>query len=142
MTPNSPAWTLAIYFIAVVFIVAGMLVISHFAGSRRKHDSQSAPYESGMVPTGSTHVHLSVAFYLVAMFFLIFDLEAVFIFAWAVSVRQTGWPAYVEMLIFVGVLMAGLAYLWHQGALDWSLPAMRNSRYSRQPSKAEESLDA
>jgi NADH-quinone oxidoreductase subunit A len=65
-------------------------------------------------------MRVSVKFYLVAMFFVIFDLESVFIFAWAVSVRQVGWAGYVEVLAFVGVLVAALAYLWRHGALDWS----------------------
>jgi NADH-quinone oxidoreductase subunit A len=69
---------------------------------------------------GSAHVRLSARFYLIAMFFVIFDLEAVFVFAWAVAARELGWPGYWEMAIFVGLLVVALAYLWRLGALDWS----------------------
>ena len=64
-------------------------------------------------------MRFSAKFYLVAMFFVIFDLEAVFLFAWAVAVRETGWAGYVEVLLFITVLLATLAYLWRVGALDW-----------------------
>ncbi len=77
------------------------------------------PYESGIVSTGAAHDRLSVHYYLVAMFFVIFDLEAVFIFAWAVALRQAGWAGFVEVAVFIGILIAALAYLWRLGALDW-----------------------
>jgi NADH-quinone oxidoreductase subunit A len=64
-------------------------------------------------------LRLSVNFYLVAVFFVIFDLESVFIFAWAICVREAGWAGYVEIVVFVGILLAALAYLWREGALDW-----------------------
>jgi NADH-quinone oxidoreductase subunit A len=93
--------------------------------------------------TGTTQVRLSVTYYLVAMFFLIFDLEAAFIFAWAVSLRQGGWPAFFEMLIFIVVLLAGLAYLWRQGALDWSPRPRVPARPGCEPSaQAERSGNA
>ena len=79
-----------------------------------------------MLPQGEGSARLSVKFYLVAMFFVIFDLEAVFIFAWAVSVPELGWAGYIEILIFIGVLAAALIYLWRVGALDWG-PAQRRS---------------
>jgi NADH-quinone oxidoreductase subunit A len=127
----SPLTPLVLYSAAVAVIVCGMVVTSHFAGGRRKHRPTTPPYESGMTPTGSTHIHLSVSYYLVAMFFLIFDLEAAFIFAWAVSLKQAGWPAFVEMLVFIGVLMAGLFYLWHEGALDWGAAGRRTTPVQR-----------
>jgi NADH-quinone oxidoreductase subunit A len=114
--------SLVLYAAVVALVVGSMTVLSHFAGGRRKHRLTTPPYESGMTPSGSTHIQLSVSYYLMAMFFLIFDLEAAFIFAWAVSVKQAGWPAFVEMLVFIGLLMAGLLYLWHEGVLDWAAP--------------------
>ena len=133
----SPLLPLALYGAAVALIVCGMVVTSYFAGGRRKHRPTTPPYESGMTPTGSTHIHLSVSYYLVAMFFLIFDLEAAFIFAWAVSLKQAGWSAFVEMLVFVGVLMAGLGYLWHEGALDWGPSARRSKSKPREESSLQ-----
>jgi NADH-quinone oxidoreductase subunit A len=107
-----------VYCALVVCTVVLMEVVSYFAGERRKHAGGIPPYESGMLPTGSTQARLSVGFYLVAMFFLIFDIAAVFLFVWSVSLRQTGWQAYLSMSVFVLVLLSGLFYLWRQGALE------------------------
>ena len=112
-------WPLAVYLGAVVVLIGSMLGMSYFLGQRHRDRLTGEPYESGIVPTGSARVRFDVKFYLVAMFFVIFDLEAVFIYAWAVSIRETGWAGYVEVLIFIGLLMAGLVYLWRMGALDW-----------------------
>jgi len=112
-------WALGIYFVIVLFIVAAMLLVSHLLGQRHHENATGSPYESGIVSAGSAHVRLSAKFYLVAMFFVVFDLEAAFIFAWAVAGRELGWPGYWEFLIFTGVLLAALVYLWRLGALDW-----------------------
>ncbi len=76
-------------------------------------------------------MRLSVKFYLIAMFFVIFDLEAVFLFAWAIAWRESGWRGYVEAVVFVGILVAALVYLWRMGALDWS-PAKQNREKDRE----------
>jgi NADH-quinone oxidoreductase subunit A len=112
-------WPLAVYFAAVVILVAGTLAISYVLGERHKEKATGEPYESGIVPTGSAEIRFPVKYYLVAMFFVIFDLEAAFVFAWAVSFREAGWIGYAEMLFFIGVLLAGLVYLGRIGALDW-----------------------
>src|SRR5690349_21978246 len=96
-----------------------MLGLSYVLGQRHHDRSTDSPYESGILSEGTARVRLSAKFYLVAMFFVIFDLEAVFLYAWSVSVREAGWPGYVEVLIFVGILIVTLAYLWRVGALDW-----------------------
>jgi NADH-quinone oxidoreductase subunit A len=111
--------TLVVYFIAVVFLVSAMLGLSYVLGQRHEDPATGEPYESGIVSTGSARLRLSAGFYLVAMFFVIFDLEAVYLFAWAIAFRELGWRGYVEALIFIGVLVAALLYLWLQGALDW-----------------------
>ena len=112
-------WPLIVYFIAVVLLVAGMLAVSYVLGQRHVEPATGAPYESGILSQGSAHVRLSAKFYLVAMFFVIFDLEAVFIFLWAIAGRELGWAGYSEALALTGVLVAALAYLWRVGALDW-----------------------
>lgn len=112
-------WPLAVYLSLVGFITAAMLLLSFALGQRHHDRSTDSPYESGIVSEGSARVRFSAKFYLVAMFFVIFDLEAVFLYAWAVAVREAGWSGYWEVLIFVGVLAATLAYLWRVGALDW-----------------------
>jgi NADH-quinone oxidoreductase subunit A len=113
-------WPLGVYFVLVLLLVAGMLVVSHLLGQRHHQRSTGTPYEGGILSEGSARVRLSAKFYLVAMFFVIFDLEAMFLFAWAVTARSLGWPAFWEAVIFVGVLAAALLYLWRVGALDWS----------------------
>ncbi|MGD8855052.1 MAG: NADH-quinone oxidoreductase subunit A [Chloroflexota bacterium] len=120
MIAQPPLWPLALYAGLVVIVVGAMLGLSYILGERHKERATGEPYESGIVPTGSARIRLSVKYYLVAVFFVIFDLEAAFIFAWAVAFRDLGWAGYVEIVIFIGVLMAGLLYIWRNGALDWS----------------------
>lgn len=114
-----PLWPLAVYAAAVIVLVVGMIGTSYVLGQRHHERETGDPYESGIVSTGSARVRLSVKFYLVAMFFVIFDLEAVFLFAWAVAARELGWAGYAEALVFIGILVAALVYLWRSGALDW-----------------------
>jgi NADH-quinone oxidoreductase subunit A len=113
-------WPIAVYFVLVVLLVSGMIAVSHLLGQRHRDRATGSPFESGIVSTGSARIRLSVKFYLVAMFFVIFDLEAAFIFAWAVSAREAGWPGYWEVLVFIGVLVAALWYISRVGALDWA----------------------
>ena len=112
-------WPLAVYFAAVVLIVTVMIALSSVLGQRHRERATAEPYESGIVSTGTARVRFDVKFYLIAMFFVIFDLEAIFVYAWAVAIREAGWAGYAEMLVFVGVLFAALVYLWRIGALDW-----------------------
>jgi NADH-quinone oxidoreductase subunit A len=112
-------WPFMVYAACAVAVVAGMLVVSYILGERRRSAERDLPYEGGVASTGSARLRLSAKFYLVAMFFVIFDLESVFLFVWAVAVRQVGWAGYVEVLIFIGVLLAALTYLWRTGALEW-----------------------
>jgi len=112
-------WPLAVYLVIVLALVCAMLGLSFVLGQRHHERATDSPYESGILSQGSARVRLSAKFYLVAMFFVIFDLEAVFLFAWAVSVRETGWPGYAEAAVFIAVLLATLVYLSRVGALDW-----------------------
>jgi NADH-quinone oxidoreductase subunit A len=112
-------WPLGVYTAIVFGLVGAMLGFSYLLGQRHHDRSTDFPYESGIVSEGSARVRLSAKFYLVAMFFVIFDLEAVFLFAWAVAVRETGWIGYVEVFIFISVLLVALGYLWRVGALEW-----------------------
>jgi NADH-quinone oxidoreductase subunit A len=112
-------WPLLLYFAVVLVLVAGMLGLSYLLGERHREKATGKPYESGIPPTGSARLRFDVKFYLIAMFFVVFDLEAVFLFAWAIAFRDLGWLGYVEVLVFVGVLLVALIYLWRVGALDW-----------------------
>ena len=126
MNPES-LWPLGLYAAAVMVVVTAMILLSHILGQRHRERATSDPYESGMPVTGSARVRLSAKFYLVAMFFLIFDLESVFIFAWAVSAREVGWAGYIEIVVFITILLAALVYLWRLGALDWQAPRHRGA---------------
>ncbi|MCX6371570.1 MAG: NADH-quinone oxidoreductase subunit A [Actinobacteria bacterium] len=96
-----------------------IIAVSALLGERRRGPERNVPYESGIKPAGPLPKRLSVKFYQVALYFVIFDLEAVFIFAWAVNARRLGWAGYVEIVVFVVLLFAGLVYLWRIGGLDW-----------------------
>jgi NADH-quinone oxidoreductase subunit A len=112
-------WPLAAYFVFVVVLATVVLFVSYLLGQRHSEPATGEPYEAGIVSEGSARVRFSVRYYLVAMFFVVFDLEAVFLFAWAGAARELGWTGYCEVLLFVGVLVAALIYLWKVGALDW-----------------------
>jgi NADH-quinone oxidoreductase subunit A len=115
----SQLWPLIAYFAAVLAVVGAMLAIPRLLAQSRHDRFTDEPFESGVLPVGDVHVRLAVQYYPVAIFFVIFDLEAIFIFAWAVAFRETGWTGYIEMLVFILVLLAALVYLWKIGALDW-----------------------
>ncbi len=111
---------LALYFVGVVGLIIGILLLGHFLGPRRTGRGRLAPFESGIVPLGFGRFRTSVHFYVVAILFVIFDMEAVFIFAWAVAVEETGWTGYAAFVLFVVILVVALAYEWALGALDWA----------------------
>jgi NADH-quinone oxidoreductase subunit A len=113
-------WPLGAYFILVVILLAVMLFLSYVLGEKHKEQATDEPYEAGAPIIGTARQRLTAKFYLVAMFFVIFDLETVFIVAWALTARSLGWAGYIEILIFIGVLLAALIYLWRLGALDWN----------------------
>ena len=112
-------WPLIVYGAAALAVVAGMLAVSAVLGQCHREGATDEPYESGIAATGSAQVRFDAKFYLMAMFFVVFDLEAVFIFAYAVAFRDSGWIGYIEISVFIGILMAALIYLWRLGALDW-----------------------
>lgn len=123
-------WSFAVFLLGVVGLIAFMLVVSSLLGSKAVGRSKNDPFESGIVPTGGARLRLSAKFYLVAMLFVIFDVEALFLFAWSVSIRESGWAGFVEASIFIAILLAGLVYLWRIGALDWA-PASRRERQAK-----------
>jgi len=115
----SSLWPMIVYFIAVLGLVASMLVLSYLLGQRHAERATTEPYESGIVSTGSARLRFSVKFYLVAILFVIFDLEVAFVIAWAIAFRELGWAGYLGVLFFIVVLVAALIYEWRLGALDW-----------------------
>lgn len=129
---SASLWPLGIYVAAVAGVVAVMVGVSSVLGQRHRDRATDLPYESGIVSVGSARIRMTSQFYLMAMLFVVFDLEAVFIFAWAVAVRELGWTGYAAMLVFIVLLLAALVYLWRTGALSWG-PAARTPRMNRAP---------
>ena len=117
---SAEAWAIAAYVSLVIVIIGLMLGLSYLLGGRAWGRAKNEPFESGVVGAGSAKLRLSAKFYLVAMFFVIFDVEAVFLFAWAIGVRESGWPGLIEAFVFIFILLASLVYLWRIGGLDWA----------------------
>jgi NADH-quinone oxidoreductase subunit A len=115
----STLWPLGVYFACVVGVVAFMVGASFLLGQRHNDRATGEPYESGIVSEGSARLRMTSQFYLMAMLFVIFDLEAVFIFAWALAVRELGWIGYSAISMFIVFLLIALGYLWRAGALSW-----------------------
>ncbi|MGL4764363.1 MAG: NADH-quinone oxidoreductase subunit A [Aeromonas sp.] len=113
-------WAFAIYVIAAICLCLGMIGLAAVLGGRAHGRTKNKPFESGVDSVGSARLRFSAKFYLVAMFFVIFDVEALYLFAWSVSVRESGWVGFIEATIFISLLLIGLAYLWRIGALEWS----------------------
>ncbi len=116
---NIDLFPLIVYSIISVGLIAGFIVLSSLLGQKRNDHATHDVYESGVLPVGSPNIKISVPFYLTAILFIIFDLEAVFLFAWAISIREAGWVGFIEVFIFISILVAGLVYLYRSGALEW-----------------------
>jgi NADH-quinone oxidoreductase subunit A len=101
-------------------VAAGLIIASSALGKRARSPQKDTPYECGIAPTGSARERFSVKFYLVGMIFILFDIEAVFLYPWAVVFRELKMFAFVEMLLFVALILVGYVYVWKKGALDWS----------------------
>ena len=121
ITQFSPeAWSAFIFVVAVFGICAIMLIGSALLGGKSSARARNEPFESGVVAASPEQMRLSAKFYLVAMFFVIFDVEALYLYAWAVSVKETGWLGFAEAAVFITILGASVVYLARIGALDWT----------------------
>ena len=101
-------------------LAAGLLTASFVLGKRVRNRVKDIPYESGITPTGDARHRFSVKFYLVAMLFILFDIEAIFLYPWVVVYRELKMFAFVEMLVFAILILSGFFYIWKKGALDWA----------------------
>jgi NADH-quinone oxidoreductase subunit A len=99
---------------------AGNVFLSQFLGPRKPTPEKSAPYECGMPPVGDARERQSVKFYLIAMIFLLFDIEVAFLYPWAIAFRELGMVGYVQIVVFFALLLTGYIYVWRKGAFDWS----------------------
>jgi NADH-quinone oxidoreductase subunit A len=103
----------------VLALVAALLFLSAWVGEKKPNFEKAKPYESGITPTGSARFRYPVPFYLIAAFFLIFEVEAVYIFSWAIAAEPLGWAGWLQITFFILVLLASLLYLWGKGGLEW-----------------------
>jgi len=107
-----------LYFIITLVLICGLLFISYFLGPKTLGRETATPYESGILSVGSARVKFTSHFFLFAIFFVIFDLETVFLFAWAIAFKEAGLLGFIEASIFIAILLIALLYLWRIGALE------------------------
>ena len=112
-------WPMLLYSVLVLVLLAAILALSYILGQRHREKATDLPYEGGIKQTGSARLRFSAQFYLVAMLFVIFDVEAVFIMLWALGFYELGWPGYIGVAIFIAQLVVVLIYEWGIGALDF-----------------------
>jgi NADH-quinone oxidoreductase subunit A len=113
-------WPVLLQVLIAMLVAGGMVGASYILGHRVRDRVKDQPYECGITPTGSARERFSVKFYLVGMLFILFDIEAIFLYPWAVVYRELKLFAFVEMFIFVLLVLSGFLYIWKKGALDWS----------------------
>lgn len=125
-----------------IAIAAGMIGVSSLLGKRVKDKVKDLPYECGITPTGNARERFSVKFYLVAMVFILFDIEAIFLYPWAIVYRELKMFAFFEMLLFVALVLTGFFYIWKKGALNWAVEAKQPDTIAHEPlpEREEESV--
>jgi NADH-quinone oxidoreductase subunit A len=116
---NTLLWPFLVYGAAVIILVSGMLLLSYFLGERHQEPATKDVYEGGVIADGTARMLFPVHFYIIALFFVIFDVQAVFIFAWAISVKTLGWAGYISICIFISISACVLIYEWSIGALNF-----------------------
>jgi NADH-quinone oxidoreductase subunit A len=122
-------WPFIAFAFIVICLIGIMIVLSYVLGERHKEKTTDEPYESGIPPTGDARLRFSSGFYIIAMFFVIFDLDAAFIMLWAVSFRELGLPGYIGIMIFIGLLIVLLIYELSIGALDFGPDGRKILKY-------------
>lgn len=122
--------TAFVFLIVGVLFLAIALVLSRLLQPRHPSAVKLSTYECGELPVGQSWIQFNNRFYVIALVFLIFDVEIAFLFPWAVVFKQLGWFAFVEALIFIGILLVGLAYVWRKGDLEWDKP--ETGKYARE----------
>ena len=127
MIPNA-FFQLIVYTIIAVTLIGVLLIAAWWLGAKRTSLRKGIPYESGVDPSGTARLAWPVPFYLVAIFFIIFDVEAAFIFAWAVTWESLGMFGLIQITVFIVILAAGLVWLWLKGGLDWGPSVLRKQK--------------
>ncbi len=120
LSPWQPGvFSLVVFGLMIVVLIALLLFVASWLGEKTSNSEKLRPYESGVIPTGSARLWYPVPFYLVAIFFLIFDVEGAYIFSWAIAWESLGWSGWIQIVFFIGVLILGLVYIWKKGGLEW-----------------------
>jgi NADH-quinone oxidoreductase subunit A len=136
MQPISPAtlspWapgllSFALYTVIILVVLGLLLLLTRWLGERKPNFEKARPYECGVIPTGGARFRYPVPFYLVAVFFLIFDVETALIFSWAVAMEDLGWRGWLQISFFIVVLLVSLFYIWKKGGLDWRSRSIRQA---------------
>jgi NADH-quinone oxidoreductase subunit A len=119
---------LLLHLLAAAVVASAIVILSWLLGKRRPTPAKMSPYECGMVPVGDARERFSVKFYLVAMLFILFDVEAVFLYPWAVVLRDLKMFGFWEMLVYIAIILVGFFYVWKKGVLDWGAPSPRRGQ--------------
>jgi len=112
-------FSLAVFMLAIFVLIGIILIMTSWLGEKRSEPDKQLPYESGIIPSGTARLRYPVPFFMVAIFFLLFDVEGAYIFSWSVALRSLGWMGWCQMAFFIFVLLLGLIYIWAKGGLDW-----------------------
>ena len=118
---------------AAFALALGMVILSTLLGKHRFSRAKMEPYECGVAPVGDARERFSVKFYLVAMLFILFDVEAVFLYPWAIIYKSLHMFGFWEMLVYIGIVLVGFFYIWKKGVLDWNLPERQSAGISSTP---------
>ncbi|KAB0665170.1 NADH-quinone oxidoreductase subunit A [Oryzomonas japonica] len=135
---SDPLYQLALYALVTVALIGVLLLAAWWLGAKRTSPAKEAPYESGVLPTGSARLAWPVPFYLVAIFFIVFDVEAAFIFTWATAWDLLGIAGLTQITVFIVILACGLLWLWLKGGLDWGPSREKNADFSQSLRKSSE----
>jgi NADH-quinone oxidoreductase subunit A len=136
---NTVLWPLLVYGAIVLTLIGAMLGLSYLLGQHHKERATNEPYEGGILSTGSARLRFSSQFYLIAMLFVIFDVETIFIFAWAISFKELGWIGYAGASVFIILLILVLIYEWKNGALDFGPDGKKILKAYKKLQKSEDS---
>jgi NADH-quinone oxidoreductase subunit A len=120
LTPLQTYFPIGVVLLVAVGQALLLLTLANTLGPRRPSLVKSAPFECGSEPVGSARDRFGVKFYVVALLFIVFDIEAIFLYPWAVLFTELGWAGYVEMALFIFTVLVGLVYVWKKGVLDWN----------------------
>ena len=127
LSPWEPGvFSLVVFGLMIMALIALLLFIASWLGEKTTNSEKLRPYESGIIPTGDARLRQPVPFYLVAIFFLLFDVEGAYIFAWAIAWEKLGWSGWLQISFFIVVLLLGLVYIWRKGGLEWGPTGKKN----------------